>query len=182
MLMMINFFIIEEKFTKTSSNTEQIKFAINLLLEIFGTAETFLILANELKMPAEDDIQRVNWEIFPEGDRVWDYVEKHQKTYELGKSARGLVKRRFEFLKSLNPTSNYIGKAGFTGYVIFGFENEGIYIFNSMKYGNATYIFDDEWEKLSKMTKKQIISNHYEKCRLVHNNTWEKDVRRELGR
>lgn len=175
-----NIFIIEKKFIKGNDNFEEIKFGVNLLLEIFGSAETFLIDGNELKTPTKEEIMKVNWEIFPKGDHVWDYVQKHERTYGLSKSSNILIKERFNFIESFKPSFKCVGKAGFTGYVVFYFKNEEIYIFDSIKYGNATYIFDGDWESLSKMTKQQIISGHYEKKRLVHNDQWKDNIKKEL--
>lgn len=164
-----------------SNDFGDIKFGINLLLELFGLAEIFPISGAKIKIPTEENIKKINWEIFPKGDRIWSYIEKHERTYGLSKSSHVLIRERFEFIESLKPSFKCIGKAGFTGYVVFGFENDGIYIFDSIRYGNATYIFDDDWKKLSKLTKQQIISKHYVKRRLVHNKNWKEKIKLELN-
>ena len=40
---------------------------------------------------------------------------------------------------------------------------ENIYIFDSIIYGDATYIFENDWEKVSKLSKKEIIKNNLAK-------------------
>ena len=47
-------------------------------------------------------------------------------------------------------------------------------------YGQATYVFDRDWEKVSKLTKKQIIDNNIAKARLIHNNSWKSEVAKLL--
>ena len=35
-----------------------------------------------------------------------------------------------------------------------------IYVLESFEYGNATYVFDEDWERLSQMTKAKIAHHH----------------------
>jgi hypothetical protein len=48
-------------------------------------------------------------------------------------------------------------------------------------YGNATYIFENEWEQFSRMTKAEIINNNLQKERFVHRNGWEDQIQSILG-
>ena len=41
-----------------------------------------------------------------------------------------------------------------------------------MIYGNATYVFRDNWEGLSKLSKAEIIQNNLQEKRLVHRVNW----------
>jgi hypothetical protein len=50
------------------------------------------------------------------------------------------------------------------------------YVLESILYGNATYIFDKDWEELSKKTKSEILNQELQKGRLIHRRFWEKDL------
>ena len=42
----------------------------------------------------------------------------------------------------------------------------------NMVYGNATYVFRDNWEELSKLSKAEIIKYNLQEKRLVHRANW----------
>ena len=42
----------------------------------------------------------------------------------------------------------------------------------NMIYGNATYVFRDNWEEFSKLSKAEIIQNNLQEKRLVHRGSW----------
>ena len=48
----------------------------------------------------------------------------------------------------------------------------------SIHIDNATYIFDDDWEELSQLTKAEILDNNYQKDRIIHRKNWYKDIKK----
>lgn len=64
--------------------------------------------------------------------------------------------------------------------MVFEFEKKELYIFESIAYGNATYIFEGEWENVSKLSKKEILDRRLAKDRIVHYNDWEKNINKYL--
>ena len=56
------------------------------------------------------------------------------------------------------------------------FNDRNLYVLESMFLWNATYIFENERESLSKLTKKDILINNYQKDRIIHNPSREKNV------
>jgi hypothetical protein len=42
----------------------------------------------------------------------------------------------------------------------------------NMIYGNATYVFGDNWAELSKLSKAEIIQQNLQEKRLVHRKNW----------
>ena len=48
-------------------------------------------------------------------------------------------------------------------------------------YGNATYVFEDDWEQFSQLTKAEIIQNSLVKRRIEHRSGWEAEIRRLLS-
>lgn len=80
------------------------------------------------------------------------------------------------------PTKIYKGLDSYTGYLVFYFETSGLYVFDSMMYGQATYVFEGNWRAISKLTKKQIITNKIAKERIVHNKDWKRKISRILSK
>lgn len=175
----------EEKIVKvnrTFQNNKQdnldIIFAANLMLEILGIVETFN-LDNSDNIVETETVETINWEILPPGEMIWESVEKRQKNL-LSKSSKTLIKERFDFINEFRPDSIKKGIGGYTGYLIFEFKKQSIFIFDSIIYGDATYIFEDDWEQVSKLTKKEIITQSLAKERIVHNKLWERKIREHL--
>ncbi len=46
---------------------------------------------------------------------------------------------------------------------------------------NATYVFDDDWEAFSQLTKSEIINGGLAKARIVHDRKWAVAIRSELN-
>ena len=64
--------------------------------------------------------------------------------------------------------------------MVFGFPKKGIYLLESVHLGNATYIFGDDWEKLSKLSKKEILDENLHKDRIVHRKLWHFNIMKIL--
>ncbi|MBM5575326.1 hypothetical protein [Deefgea sp. CFH1-16] len=82
---------------------------------------------------------------------------------------------------SHKPDFIAVGRGGFNGYVVLGYAKKGLYALESPIFGNATYMFKDDWEFVSKLTKKDIIHNALYEHRFVHNSKWRSDIRKILG-
>jgi hypothetical protein len=70
-----------------------------------------------------------------------------------------------------------IGNGGFVGYVVFGFEDTGIYILESAYINNATYVFDEGWEAFSQLTKAKILTQGVHHARIIHNKHWYRSIK-----
>ena len=49
------------------------------------------------------------------------------------------------------------------------------------KLGNATYVFDKDWEELSKLTKAQILDEGLQRDRVIHRKGWHQRIRHLLS-
>lgn len=169
---------INKVFQNNEYDHQDILFAANLILEIMGVVETFKLDGNN-KIIETDNIETINWEILPAGEKIWESFNGKQKNL-LSKSEKTLIKERFDFINKFKPDSRKKGVGGYTGYLIFEFKNKNIFIFDSIIYGDATYIFEDNWEYVSKLTKKEIITQGLAKDRIIHNKLWENKIRNYL--
>lgn len=171
--------IISPVFEKTTDKKEEIEHAVNLFLEIFGKCQFFTENVEEyLKIP----IRTLNWKILPPGKRPWP--ELHGELNPIIKHApkgnQFVIEHRLETINKYKPDFAAIGEGGFHGYVILGFTDKNLYTLESLYYGNATYVFGEQWEELSKMTKAQILNDNLQKDRIIHRESWEDQISKVL--
>lgn len=162
----------------SKKDLSSISFIVNLLVEAVGKAE-ILRLDSITGMPVRT-ITTVNWRILPRGERIWNYVKSGLNC--VSKSEQWMIQKRLEVLESFMPMKIYKGLDSYTGYLVFYFETSGLYVFDSMMYGQATYVFEGNWRAISKLTKKQIITNKIAKERIVHNKDWKRKISRILSK
>ena len=75
-------------------------------------------------------------------------------------------------INEYNPDFIAYGSSGFRGYIVFGFCKKNLFFLESIFPNNATYIFESDWEELSKLTKSEILNHNLQKGRLIHNANW----------
>ncbi|MDF8367949.1 hypothetical protein G9406_10260 [Weissella paramesenteroides] len=166
--------VINKQFNKNKSEYEKIKSAINLTLELFNKAETFILdVDTDMLRPVR---QSVPWEILPQGVRIWNAFKDVDDSNQVSKSAKILIEERFKYLEKFKPDIEYQGTAGYSGYIAFAFSSKNVYVLDSILYGNATYIFDGNWEEVSQLTKKQIIDDNLYKYRIIHDKKWKTEI------
>lgn len=172
------FLHIDKIFENNEENYIDILYAANLMLEVIGEVEAFN-LDNEKNIIEITSIETINWEILPPGEKIWQSFENKRKNI-LSRSEKTLIKERFEFIKEYKPDSIKKGIGGYVGYLVFEFKEKNLFVFDSIIYGDATYIFEDTWEHVSKLTKKEIITQNLEKDRIIHNKIWKLKMKKYL--
>lgn len=163
-------FILTKYFTKLNNEIKDIIFGANLILEIFKEVGTFVVNTNE-DIINTSDIETVNWEILPKGEEIWESFNAGT-TEKLSSSEQILIEERFDYINSFGPDNVRKGIGGYTGYLVFEFAALNLFIFDSILYGEAMYIFKDEWEHVSRLTKREIIQGGLSEERIVHNKHW----------
>lgn len=152
---------------------------VNLLLEIFREAQ---LLSENLERVIVPPIRRLHWRILPAGQRPWAQLKKELDP--LIKEAPGgnqaFIRHRLEVINGYKPDFAAVGQAGFRGYIVLGFSQRKVYVLESLYYGNATYIFGEDWETLSKWTKAEILNAKLQKDRIVHTTAWDGKLRKIL--
>ncbi len=153
----------------------RLKLVINIFLEIFGYCE--ILDKNKNSISKDLKIKKVEWDILPRGKYPWN-VKNRLKEYfnKIPIKNKEIIKSRSKIISDYNPNFLAIGKSSFRGYIVYGFTKLNIFIFESKEINNATYVFKDEWESVSKLTKKDIIEE--EKCykRIIHDKNWKKEI------
>lgn len=169
------FIIAGSAIIKGETKEENIVHRINLMLEIFKQVEIFQENLEHYEVPK---VIKLNWDVLPAGNMPWETFQKHLTPVieNMSKGKKIIITERLETVSKYNPDFRAIGTNGYRGYIIFGFTKQNLYIFESAEYGNATYVFEGNWEQLSKMTKGEIISSGLHKHRFVHLGTWKRQI------
>ena len=151
---------------------------LNLLQENIGH-----VGVEPAKTPLADYIKTlyVSWEILPPGTR-----EEAIERVFLGKQGtpeeRQTVGERFDFFHSLGAVSQIRGLSGFHRY--FGaLLPSGIAIFENIHYGNAIYIFFSGWERMSQMSRIDLLTGRHgiDFSRIQHRGGWQDTARRVIA-
>ncbi len=164
----------------TPDNEVALLHRINLFRDLFGECE---LLTEGLAPFAGIPLRRVNWEILPPGEHPWQTVrtELGQTLRDLGERKGPAAEYRLRLLTSSHePDFMAVGRAGFSGYWVFGFREKDAFIVESLTYGNATYVFGEDWEVLSQLTKADVIAGDLHKDRIIHREDWEGQIRELL--
>lgn len=162
-----------------SEDESRLIIGINMMLEIFGTVFIADAPYGELSVPIKIDRQ-VGWKMLPKGTRS---VEQLKRDLDLvykstkKKTAKSLFTNRLEQInKSFKPKTITIGLGGFNGYVAFTFEELGFTILECIHLNNATYVFSENWEITSKLSKTEILGLGLAKERIIHGTHWESRI------
>lgn len=155
-----------------------LKNIINLFLEIFEECE----IMYENENIDYGNTVRLNWKVLPKGKYPWEklYPYVKEKLKNIKETNRLIARKNIETIAKYNPSFVAIGEAGFSGYIIYGFEKSNKVILESMEVDNATYILKDDWEEISKMTKAEILQNSLHEKRVIHTKNWETEIEKVI--
>lgn len=146
---------------------------LNIFLECF---DNFEIVQPDLTEPTE--IRKFNWRILPQGQYPFDRAREALSDYlqNLSEDDRATATKRIQAITRHIPDFIAVGVGGFNDYVVFGFTGRQRYVLESPNSGNATYVFRNEWENVSRLSKREILQGNLQEARLVHNNRWHRSV------
>jgi hypothetical protein len=158
-----------------TNNYDYIKHVINLFLELFGECE---ILQENLIPTFNVQVTRLNWDILPQGNYPWQVLGPRVKGVidTINRQRRGVVQRYIQRISEHNPDFVAVGRAGFRGYLVFGFPDKDFFILESIYTGNATYVLGQNWQVISQLTKEEILLNDLYENRLVHTEGWDNRI------
>jgi hypothetical protein len=148
-----------------------IRHAVNLFLELFGECE---FIGADLETFVNVPIRRVNWKLLPPGDSPWTAYRRDlfkELSKRIGRDAEIMIVRQ-DAIKFYGPDEIFVGNGGFDDYLCYVFRARDLTILESVKSDNALYAFDLEWEKVSQLSKAQIINGGLSKARIIHATGW----------
>lgn len=170
------FVIAGDAIVKGKTSEEEITHRINMMLEIFKCAEIILEDLAQYEIPK---LKKLDWDILPTGKMPWEQFQTKLIPFleKASNNKKVLITERLEVISQYKPDFHAIGTNGYRGYIIFGFSELNLYIFETAEYGNATYVFEGDWKIISQMTKAQIVAGSLHKHRFIHKEGWKKQIK-----
>lgn len=172
--------VVTDPLLFSKSDEKLILNTINIFLISFQECE---VLTDNLEKLLPVQVVRLNWEVLPKGEYPWSKMRENLERMSVrkGKTARQMMMDKCEYINSFHPDFRAYGKSGFSGYVIFGFQDRNLYVLESVYPNNATYVFGTDWEELSKLSKAEILNDNLQNARLIHHDNWQKEITELLG-
>lgn len=152
---------------------------LNVFLEYFPSFE---IVQPDLTEPTQ--IKKLNWKILPLGLYPFERARSALEDYlrRLSEDDRATATERIRAITRHGPDFVAVGVGGFSDYVVFGFTGRRRYVLESPNTGNATYIFKNDWESISRLSKREILLENRQEARLIHNTRWHRAVGEVIDR
>lgn len=162
-----------------SGAPESLMHLANLLLEYFGGFEIFDVSKHKISKTVTRQLQ---WEVLPQGKYPWNKTSSIVSPYltKLSESERGVIEHRMRELSKYEPDFLATGRGGYSGYFVYGFTSRKLHFLESIHLNNATYIFGENWESLSSLSKEEIINGEHEHLRVIHDKKWIGKIRHLL--
>lgn len=162
-------YIISDEIIYNKSNVEKLMNTVNMVLGLFGECTI-----DGESLPDKIKKIHLDWEILPTGKYPWTSVKPaiEEITHKCKITQKEMMLRNCQVIVDMEPEFVAYGRSGFRGYAVFGFTKKNLYVLESIFPNNATYIFDNNWEELSKLTKAEILSGGLQKERIIHSANW----------
>lgn len=160
---------------KSNDFNEVLLYHCNLLQENCGACDIFESTASDLEYIKA---LNVSWELLPPGQLNFNNNLNYiiNKTNADSTNLKEELKDRMTFFESLSIKKYIVGINSFHRYFGAILDN-GIVILENIRYGNAIYIFPHNWEKLSKLSRIELLSStSYKFTRIIHNKRWKSKV------
>jgi hypothetical protein len=118
--------------------------------------------------------KRVSWRLLPPGEHPFEKILSHYES--LNRKYGDDLQIDIERLKSVHslcPEAIYVGTDEFERYIVFYFQEAKTAVLECPVVGNATYIIRGDWERLSRLSKKELLESYHDNvARLVHVGDW----------
>lgn len=153
----------------------------NVMLECFSEFEIFDTEKQKIVGPM---LKRLQWDVLPPGEYPWEKSKKiiSRVTDNLDEKDKKVIEHRMQIISRRKPDFLATGRAGFSGYFVYGFKKKDVYVLESIHLDNATYVFSSDWESVSQLSKSEIIKNNLQHKRIIHNGKWSVEVGRAIDK
>lgn len=125
---------------------------------------------------------RLSWRVLPPGELSVNNVLRHYDGLQQHNPHISYERERINKAFSLRPDRCYVGSDEFEGYIVLTFDHTPRVLLECPVFGNAIYVVDFDWRRLSRMTKQDLLSrDSLGVTRIVHKGDWFSRVKRALG-
>lgn len=162
----------------SETNPDELLFALNVLQESTGIADV-----RPTDRPVADYARtlQVAWEILPPGNAD-EVIERVSERLQPTNRERAVLEERVRVIYALKPESFIAGTSGFARYFGAMFREDFV-VFENLRYGNAMYVMYENWEQLSRWTRRDLMrsdTDGYE--RIPHARGWQAHLRQLVMR
>jgi len=164
-----NSYFVSPIFQKDAYDNLEAKHAANLFLELFGRCE---VVDQDVVGYTPQTVTHVNWKLLPLGEYPWERLRDHierglRNTSDEGKT---IIQDRAETIRGYAPSRMLVGSGGFSDYIAYVFDE--VVVLESIRRDNALYVFGEDWEHLSQLSKAEILHSNLHKERIIHTMGW----------
>ena len=132
------------------------------------------------KSEADASTSRLPWRNLPPGElSVEDVIRHYDRLSRQGVPVR-FDQERLDKADLLGWEHRYLGIDEYEGYIIYTFAHTPKALMKCPIVGNAIYLIDSDWERLSRMSKQELL-DHPSVTRIPHQGNWFEKVKEELG-
>jgi hypothetical protein len=156
------------------------KECLNILLETVGAAN---VDAPNKDIADEVAAVTLGWEIFPPEKREALLKCILGGRRQINENDSNVFMDRIDFITSLKPIRYVYGLGGTEAY-FGGIIRDDLVVFENSKYGNAIYVMYHDWERLSNMSRTQLLSGRLgvDFDRVIHVSGWKSTVRKLVNK
>lgn len=155
-----------------------LQFNLRLLKELIGSASIF---DADLSVEEYARIQQVEWELLPAGNRDRLLAELAARKGADPERVR-VASERLLVLTKLGHSELIVGTGRFSSYFGARF-GEKLVALENLEYGNALYVFEEDWQKMSQLSRTELIKRRDPSVhRVPHTKGWQSIIRRLLIR
>jgi hypothetical protein len=127
-------------------------------------------------------MKHLPWRVLPPGELSVTTLHQHYHRLQQQNPHVRYERERITNAFSLHPDQCYVGRDEFEGYMVLTFAHTPKALLECPEFGNAIYIINSDWKRLSSKTKQELLANHSgEITKMVHKGDWFSRVKRGLG-
>lgn len=163
--------IVTDEIELQQNQESRLKLAFNLILSLF---RDFFVLDSHLHIPIVEN-KTYSWELLRPGESAKDAIQRviHER---VSPNKQNMYYRNTNLLLTHKPEIIAVGKKGFSGYFAFEYPNSSFVVLESLMPDNATYILGDNWQAISRLSKREVLSCQLHTDRLYHNSKWDQNI------
>jgi len=167
--------IASSPFTVGGEGNDDIKHVINLFLEMFRECD---VVSQNIQQYEPPQILVANWKFLPPGEYPWPVLRPHieRALRRASEDTAAIIEDRAETIRGYGPDRVIIGQGGFGDYLAYDFQRRGIVILEAIRRDNALYVFGQNWEAVSRLTKAQVLNGNLHLHRIIHSVGWKAQV------
>lgn len=154
-----------------AGDNEDLKHIINVMLELYRACD---VISEEIEQYQPPQLVGVNWKFLPPGEYPWPALRPHieralRRTSDDGKA---VIEDRAETIRGYGPDRIFVGQGGFGDYLAYDFGGRNLVVLEAIRRDNALYVFGQDWENVSQLSKAQVITGNLYEHRIIHSDGW----------